>query len=201
MYINNKKLIDISNSQVSEPLDSETEIEDVLVLSKEIDRKIDFLSKLKKDRTQKIQEEIDKLEIKKRLFKEVIEATLSKFNYKSLNFPGIGRVTSKTIKGKWIIKDETKLLDFLKKELSEDQYKKVVVLEESIVKKALLSYLEDFERVGRIPECVSKDKDDKSITISYDEEIATKIAEADNSNAEVKESKDVLNSGYDKVDF
>ena len=168
MVINKKKIFDILQSTKVDPLESDVEIEDIILVVKDIDEKIAFLERLKKDRTKSISDEIEKLLLKKDIFKDVISKTLEKFNHKALNFPGVGRVMSKISNGKWRILDEDKLINVLKEKLDDQSFCEVVIQKQSIVKKELNKILDQWTLEGQTTEMVEKENDDISLTITYD---------------------------------
>ena len=175
MIINKKKLFDILQSPNVEPLETDVEIEDLILAVKDIDNKIEFLERLKKDRTKNITLEIEKLSQKKDRFKEVISQTLDKFNHKALNFPGIGRVTAKTSSGKWIVRDEEDLIKFLEENLDKDALAEVIVEKKSIVKKELNKILDKWLATGTVVDSVEKGEESKTLTLSYDKSNMTSI--------------------------
>jgi len=177
MIINKKKIFDILQSEDVEPLESDIEIEDLILVIKDIDGKISFLERLKKERTKAISEEIEKLLSKKDKFKGVISKTLEAFDHKALNFPGVGKVTSKTNSGKWNILDEGSLIEVLKEELSADEFSEVVVQKQSIVKKALNRILDSLSSSDAISKLVNKEKEDTSLMITFDKKSTNKIEE------------------------
>lgn len=169
MIMNGKKIAEIMENKTVQPLDNEMEIEDIISVVKDIDNKISFYERLKKNRVASITEEITKLDERKKLFKDIIQATLDKFNFKSLKFPGIGRVTSKGAKNKWIIKDEDQLIDFLKTELNSDRFEIVVKNKPTIVKSELNDILDGLKKENKIPNCIQEDIGEKSVSISFEE--------------------------------
>jgi len=168
MVINKKKIFDILQSTEVDPLESDVEIEDIILVIKDIDSKISFLERLKRDRTKSISNEIEKLLLKKDKFKDVISKTLEKFNHKALNFPGVGRVVSKISSGKWEVIDEAGLIDALKEKLDAQTFSEVVVQKQSIVKKELNKVLEQWVSEGNKIDSAKKEKDEPSLMITYD---------------------------------
>lgn len=169
MFIDKKKLYDMLNSGELDPLESDVEIEDLILLIKSIDDKTDFLKKLKKARTQSINDEIDKLSERKQAFREIIEKTMRKFNHKSLNFPGIGRVLVRPGKSKWVINNEDALINYLENQLDDKDFQNIVQEKLSISKKELNKVLDGMEKQNKIlPDSVNKETAPDSVTISPD---------------------------------
>ena len=75
--LNQKKIADIIETKQSIPLDNEMEIEDVIVAISGLDKKLNFLAKLKKNRVEKIDEEIEKFEERKKLLKKILLKSLT----------------------------------------------------------------------------------------------------------------------------
>ncbi|MFW6129648.1 MAG: hypothetical protein ACOC56_00600 [Atribacterota bacterium] len=169
MFIDKKKLYDMLNSGELDPLESDVEIEDLILLIKSIDDKTDFLKKLKKARTQSINDEIDKLSERKQAFREIIEKTMRKFNHKSLNFPGVGRVLVRPGKSKWVINNEDALINYLENQLDDKDFQNIVQEKLSISKKELNKVLDGMEKQNKIlPDSVNKETAPDSVTISPD---------------------------------
>ena len=185
--LNQKKIADIIETKQSIPLDNEMEIEDVIVAISGLDKKLNFLAKLKKNRVEKIDEEIEKFEERKKLLKQVIEDTLKKFNYKSLNFPGIGRVIMKNPQSKWTIINEEELLKVLKSELS-------------IIKKELTALLDEWEKTNKVPACVDKEIGNTIVNISYGDQIEEKSEKMEEINENRKDTE-VSKENFDGIDF
>ena len=175
MIINKKKIFDILQSEEVSPLESDVEIEDFILVIKDIDSKISFLEKLKKERTRAVSEEMEKLLSKKDKFKEVISKTLEAFDHKALNFPGVGRVTIKTTSGKWTVLDEEALIEVLKEKLSDEAFSEVVVQKQVIVKKALNAVLDSLSSLDTISNIVDREKEDTSLMITFDKKSSNKI--------------------------
>ena len=199
MQFNKQKIFELFELEEENiALDNDVEIEDLLVYIKGLDDKIDFLGRLKKDRTATINAEIDKIKDKKEQLKDIIKNTLVKFNHKSLNFPGVGRVNKKVSKGKWVIQDESALLDKLSEKLSEDEFKDVVVEKPTIVKKELDRVLGEWQSQDAVPDCVRKEDDSTSLTVSYDKKIAETIDQIE--DLDINETdEEVSDVNYDKL--
>jgi len=175
MIVNKKKIFDILQSPDAEPLESDIEIEDLILVIQDIDSKLSFLDRLKKERTKAISEEAAKLLLKKDRFKEVISKTLEEFKHKALNFPGVGRVTSKTTSGKWEVIDEDGLIRMLKEELDDDEFSEVVTQKQVLVKKALNKVLDAMSSSDKITDLADKGKEDQSLMITFDKKGTKKI--------------------------
>jgi hypothetical protein len=171
-YVNRKKLFDIlSNAkQGIEPLESELELEDLLSAIKENTDQISFYENLKKKRATEIDEEIKKTKEQIKTLESIILATLDNVDKKSLKFPGVGKVTIVKRSGKWVIDDSDKFLEVLKEE-DTAAYGRVVTMKPSIAKKEVDVILNAWEKVKKVPNCVSKTQPFETVKISFDKDI------------------------------
>lgn len=112
-------------------------VEDVLEFIRDLNEKIDFYKSLKEKRMKPIDMEIEKCQTQIDFFKDVALRSLEANNEKTLNFPGVGKVTVKKQKGKWDITDE----EALKKYLKDNNRDKCIKTIEKIDKKELSSLL------------------------------------------------------------
>ena len=169
MFIDQKKLHEMLRSEELEALESDIEIEDLILLIRSIDEKVEFTKRLKKARVKALDEELSKLDERKQAFREIIGKTLNKFGHKSLNFPGIGRVSVKPGKSKWVVKEESDLLKYLSEKLDSDEYQTVINQKVSILKKELDKILDKWENQNEeIPESINKELGSDTVTIVAD---------------------------------
>ena len=184
--VNRKKLLDIliNAEQGIEPLDSEFELEDLLSAINEFKDQVKFFGLLKKKRTANIDVEIDKIEKQIDTLEKIALTTLENTDNKSLKFPGIGKVTIVERSGKWVIDDQDKFLEYLKKE-DTAAYSQVVTMKPSIAKKEVDAILNAWEKVKKVPKCISKTQPFKTIKISFDKNIDVEIGEDEEATEEV----------------
>ena len=169
--LNSQKLWQLLESGEASPLEDTFEIEDVLTFINSMDDRILFYNNLKKNRAKTIQKEIDKLEKKKQILKDIIILTLEQEGKKSLTFPGVGRVSVKKRAGKWIVNDQDSLIDFLKDELPDNEYEKIVQQKDVLVKKELNALLDKFESIQKVPSSVKRESDESlSLTVRMDKD-------------------------------
>ena len=166
--MDNKTIVTILTSEDVTPLDSECDIEDLILSIKGLDERMAWYKTLKDDRVAKITQEIEKLSNRKNRLKEVITATLKEKDKKTLNFPGVGKVSVKNLKGTWDIKDEDSLKVHLGKELDKDAFEKIVVTKESVSKAELKKVLEMWEKSGSLPVSVERTEDRQSLSVIID---------------------------------
>jgi len=191
--VNSKKIFDILDSDKPESLESEFELEDVLSYIKILKDKTTFLSELKKQRAKVIQNEIDKHDEKIKFLEDVVLLTLESVNKKTLDFPGVGKATKVERKGKWIVKDDTLLLDYLKtNDLA--AYNEVVSQKDIISKKDLDKILEIWENTNQLPDCVEHEASSTSLKIKFQD---ITVEEAD----EVEESGEEDDGKFDGLEF
>jgi hypothetical protein len=205
MYINRQKIFEMMDNEKAVPLENESEIEDLIVAIKGLNKRLDFLKKLKENRIGKINEDIEKHSLRKERLQDVIIATLEKINEKSLSFPGVGKVIVKHPKGKWEVKNEEDLIELLKKELSKDDFDAVVPSKPSIAKKELNKILDVWEKSGKLPTSVEREKAESSLTVTIDKSMSIDILEdiddeVDNEVVdESLDSKSIIDKGYDSI--
>ncbi|GAG79605.1 unnamed protein product [marine sediment metagenome] len=167
-YVSNKQIIaDILRSDSIEPLKSEYDIEDVMIIVNDMNDKVSFLEGLKKKRVKDIKQELDMYDQQLAKLEKVIIKTLESVNKKSLKFPGVGGVSLATRKGKWVVKNEGDLLDVLKS-TDEEAHKRVVSSKPVIDKKALDDILDNWEKVDMIPDCVKHEGATKHIKFRFE---------------------------------
>jgi len=152
------------------PLDSECDIEELILSISGIDKTVEWYKELKKKRIEKITAEIDKLSSRKERLKEVIVATLDENNKKSLNFPGVGKVSVRNVKGKWDWdeEDNDSLISYIQKELEGDELDKIVVTKTTIVRTPLKKVLDLWEKNGSLPSTVKRVDDKQSLSVTVD---------------------------------
>ena len=200
MYINRQKIFEIMDNEKTIPLENEAEIEDLIVTINSLNKRLDFLDKLKANRVGKINEDIEKFSLRKSRLQEVIIATLEKINEKSLSFPGIGKVVIKHPKGKWLVNNEEELIELLKKELTKEDFDAVVPSKPSLSKKELNKILDVWEKSGKLPKVVEREKGNPSLTVVIEEGISKDALdeEAETEGAEISD-KGIVDKGYDSI--
>jgi hypothetical protein len=167
------KIGEILSTKTASSFESDAEIEDVLgYIYHTVDKKIAFLEKLKKNRIQCINREIEKLEFQKELLKDSIVATLRQFGHKSLSFPGVGRVSIRTKKMKWVVKDDEELLKELKQLIPSDEWVTITESKTRFIKQNLDAFLAGMDSRGeKLPGSVEKIEAGEMLAISIDESI------------------------------
>ena len=136
-------------------LNSVYEIEDLLVIIRQLEDKMRFYADLKKFRTKAIDEEVSKLEQKTENLRRVVLNTMTRLEPKkrSLDFPSVGKVVRRAGKVNWRVENEQSLLGFLEKQGVKSQ---VVVVKEQIDKKALNKVLDCMDEQQIQPTGVKK---------------------------------------------
>lgn len=198
-YYNGKKISDILSSKEIKPLESELEIEELITAVKSMEKKIEFFEKLKKKRALDIDLEIDKIKNRIDTLKCIMTITMENSENKTLSFPGTGKITLSERKGKWVVDNEEDLLDMLSKELDEEEYKDILQTKVSYSKKDIDSYLDKWEKGGKIPSCVHREPDTKPLKITFSGKTAISFDEDDmeinvENTSSQEESKDIARS-------
>jgi len=166
--LNGDKIAKIISEETITPLSSELEIEDFILVLKQTETKIDFLKRLKKDRVTTIDKEIVKFNSRKDILRSVILETLKDKEIKSLDFPGVGRVSQSVKKGKWNIEDQESLMKELRERLSEQELDKVVATVAKIKKKEVDKLFNQWEKSGVVPSCVLREDSETSLSVTID---------------------------------
>ena len=186
-----KKWVDIFESQEIKPLDSELDIEEILLMIQKMDADVDFLIRLKQKRVKDVEDQIYKVNQKRELLENIIKATLESTGNKSLKFPGVAKVSLRERKGKWVITDEEKMLTSLKTILSAEKYNTIVVSNQSVVKSALNEELEQLAGLGTLPDGVRKEDDKVFLAIGDDK----------TANISTPANKELTAEEYDSLEF
>lgn len=173
-------------------LDSKYEIENVLLMIQQTEDKVKFFKELKQYRAKKLDEEIKSLEDRSERLRRVVLNTMVSTDpdKKTMHFPGIGKVTRRTGKTSWKIKDENELLAFLEDQGVKNQ---VVETKEVISKKDANKVFECFHDQDITVPGVDRKEAAESISIAYedaDAELAPKAKKA----AKAPSATDTLDS-------
>jgi hypothetical protein len=165
-----KDIVTMLTSEDVTHLEEECDIEELILSISGIDKTLEWYKELKKKRIEKIAVEVDKLSKRKERLQEVIKATLNKNNKKSLNFPGVGKVSTRNVKGKWEWEDEDNdtLIAYLQKELEGEELDKIVVTKPTIAKAPLKKVLDLWEKNGSLPSTVTRADEKQSLSVTVD---------------------------------
>jgi len=153
------------------PIQHTVEIDEMLINIAAIDQQIEHYEQLKRHRITVIAAEIDKLEGNKAQYRDAIQQFMSDQGEKTLNYPGVGKVTRKAGTRKWVIKDEEALLSYLKSNpgLSPQLLSKVVFTEERLVKKELNKILDELSTHNALQtDSVELAASQETLSISFD---------------------------------
>ena len=152
------------------PIVDKFEIDERLLSLAALDKQIDEYKELKRKRVDAIDREIDRLEAVKTAQRDAILGYMSQNDEKTLNFPGVGKVTRKAGSGKWVVTDEEKVANFLKERLPSNEWMAVVIEEPKLVKKELNKVLNRLSQVGQVCDGVQYEQPQDVISISFDKE-------------------------------
>lgn len=161
--------IDLSQDRLNDLF----EIEQALSMMKDSDEEQSFLKDLKKRRVNPIDDKIKKLETDKDKLKKMILNTMKELKpkQKTIDFPGVAKVTRRAVKGTWSIVDEDSLIADLERLGLKDD---IVKVEEKIDKKKLNSALVNLEKQSSVVSGVEKSDNSESISVSFSKETPTK---------------------------
>ncbi len=122
-------------------LNSIYEVESILLALEEIDNRVGFWKNLKKHRVQTIDAAISDYSGRAEKLRKLVLDTLKQFDEKTLDFPGIAKVTRRKNKDSWEIDDANQMLNFFKQEGLADEVSEVkTVVKKTAVNKLLLEY-------------------------------------------------------------
>ena len=170
--VNKQKIAEIFMDDEPKALESEFDLDDLLAAIDSINDKVKFLEQLKKQRSKSIQSEIDKLQCQGEKLRDVVLLTMNNVGKKSLNFPGVGRVSIKEGRKSWIISNEDELIKKLYDELGEDDFNRLVQERQVIMsKKDINPILDNWESVGKLPDCVEKKVNPPSVTVTISKDV------------------------------
>jgi hypothetical protein len=137
---------DLQEEEMQQSISSDVDVEKLVKAIKKCRDEVEFLKKLKKSRALPIDEKIAKLESNEEKLKDfIIELMPEMFPTKnSVDFPGVGKVTRRKVKGKWSIDDDEKFKETLKKFNEFDEAVEIKeILNKTKAKKCITRILKD----------------------------------------------------------
>ncbi len=202
--VNKQKIAEILMDDEPQVLESEFDLEDLLAAIDSLNNKVKFLEQLKKQRSKSIQSEIDKLQGQNQKLRDVALLTMDNVDKKSLNFPGVGRISVKEGRKSWMILDEEKLIQILNTELGEDDFNRLVQERQvGISKKDINPILDAWEATGKVPDCVLRKVNPSSVTVTISKDADIKDTEVDplSVTAMISEEAEVVESTDESTDL
>lgn len=157
-------------------LDNIYEVEDLLIVLSEIDKKVGHLKGLREYRVKSIDAEITKQNNRVAQIRDLILRSLKQLepNQKTFQFPDVGKVTRKNVAGTYEIEDEAAFLEDLKKLELRDQ---VVETKEVVNKREAKKLAAELSKQGKMPAGVTLKDSSETISITFDDK-ATKQVDA-----------------------
>lgn len=147
-------------------LSSTFEIEDILLLIDDINKKVDYYKELKKHRVQSIDSKVADLTEREAALRRVILNTMQKLGEKSLDFPDIGRVSRRKPKPTVVVEDQDQVIAFLDKKGRKDDVVKVPP--PVIDKRKLNGIVSELDKLGEDIPGVAKVAGNESISITFE---------------------------------
>lgn len=160
-----KETVEILESGQVKPLSDIYSVEAALELIAKSEAKIEEFKEIKRKRNYLIDAEMENLDSRIEFLKSIIAQTLKSHGKKNVSFPGIGKVSLRNKKGKWVVVDEEALKKVLK---DEGEFATIVETEEVIKKGELNKLLDVWQSIGKLPPSVTKESDEDGVTISYE---------------------------------
>lgn len=193
MSFSTKEIYEMLNKNEVKPLEDILDIEQASLAVKKMNDKIDFYKKLKKRRVEILDNEIKNLADKVDFIRQVILETLKENDEKTLTFPGVCKVGDRKGKDKYIIRDEDKIKEFLKKEGRFEDCVKTTV-NEKIISKEVNKLFKDLDKSGKLPDTVEKEEATSNLQLTFEKEISKDFLDDNNDN-------DVSIEDYDGIGF
>lgn len=168
------------------------EIEDLVVALARTNKKLDWYKALKQKRIKDIEEETQAYEAKATWLRDLILSSMQEHSpsEKTLNFPGIAKVSRRNVKGSWDISDEEAMLACLADQGMKDE---VVRIKEVVDKKKAKDVLEQLHKMRITVPGVTRSEDSEGISVSF--------SEGDAVNEKVQKiSQAVSNDDMDSLD-
>jgi hypothetical protein len=121
---------------IADVIKSDVEVEKIIKKIVECDEEVEFLKKLKKERTNPIDEKIDLLGSKRDKLKSFTLELMSIYfpEKNTVDFPGVAKISKRKNSPKWELTDEEKFISFVKDNKVQDG---IVKTTESVVKKEI----------------------------------------------------------------
>lgn len=181
-----QKIYEMYAAGQAAPLDDIYSVENVATDIKEMEHKIEFYNGLKKKRIEEIDNSIKALSNKIVFYKTVITKTLLKWKEKTVNFPGICKISTRNSSAVWDIQNEE---EFVKRVIEAGEKDKIIeeVHSYKIIKKEANKLLADWEKAGNIPEGVLKIIKDPSVSITFYEQTEEPASVIDDDPVPMKE--------------
>lgn len=168
-------------------LDDIYSTENIATDIKRMEDKIDFYKGLKKKRAAEIDAAIGVLENKIEFYKTIITKTLQKWKEKTVNFPGVCKISCRKSPPTWTITEEEEFIKIVTEEGEKDKVLEEIPAQIKIIKKEVNKLLGDWEKAGKIPPCVIKEEKDMSVSITFYEPAEEVEAVVDNEEVPQKE--------------
>jgi len=163
-----------------------SELEDALIALDKAKNEIEHFKNLKKRRAAFYDSAIKESDEKHESIRTAVQEYMKKSNNKTLKFPGVGTASVRTLKGKWEIEDEDKLLEHIE---SLDMSEGIVKMERKLDKKQLNKVLEELDTNNNLGDAVKRGEGSSSLTVKFDEALSSRIeAEVPAPTAPVKKS-------------
>jgi len=169
-FLSDDQIKELMSSDLSRDyiLGSVYEVENVLLILKDIKEKVEYFKELKKYRTKSIDDKINGLTDRASQLRRVIFHTMKQLEPKknTITFPSIGSVTRKKPKSSWSVDDEQSMVAFLDKQ----GYKDAVIKTKQLIDvRKLNNILDDFADARVTVPGVSPKATNESISIRFEE--------------------------------
>lgn len=148
-------------------LEDKFEIEDVLIAMQSYAKKQEFLKELKRKRIEAIDQQLDEIDRNISILQNAITQCMNESNEKTLDFPGIAKISVRKTKGTWNILNQDALFDFLKAHKMEHG---LIESTWKFKKKELNKLLDELQTNNNVPDSVMREENKQSLSVSYDKQ-------------------------------
>ena len=177
-----------------EEIGDPTEIEDVLLEINRLERNVEFFKKLKKRRTEPLDQRIKESDAQIDQLREAILDCMERTNNSSLDFPEVAKISCRKKAGSWDIKDEANVEEHLQElGVLDDVATRTLKFDKRKLYKLLNELLEN----NNVPEGAEKSEDSQTVAISFYEK-AEDRAKQDQAEREAARWKKA-ESNYDSL--
>lgn len=148
-------------------IESKLEIEDVLLHIRKMEKDIDFYKQVKSARAAVIDAKIEKVDSQVEMLRDAILSYMTENGESKVDFPGVGKVTTRTNKSSYVVEDQSAVEKHLEKlgllkDVAEQLWK--------FDKKALNKTLDELKEGNNLPAGIKIEPGKPAIAVSFAKE-------------------------------
>jgi hypothetical protein len=144
---------DIDSDAVTDSIDEDVDLEKLVASISKIKEEVEFLKALKKRRAEPIDAKIEKLTNNEAIIRDIILDLMPQLfpKKKTVDFPGVGKITRRSLNGKWEVTDEMALAKEARKHGQLDElFDKKLVLKKKFLSSVIAEILKDEDEVDGV---------------------------------------------------